>query len=61
MKLYFQTGKNRRVAIDTERKIYNADFSYLGAYHTYIKVSAADFRAILQEIDFNCYDYDDNF
>lgn len=61
MRLYFEAGKNKRLAIDTERKTYNLLYCYLGAYHPYITISVKDYYNLLKEIDFNCYDYDDKF
>lgn len=60
MKLYFQAGK-QRLAIDTENRTYNTDYFYLGGFKEYIKVSAIDLRRIKAELDFNCYDYEENF
>lgn len=60
MRLYFQAGK-KRLAIDTRRKTWNNNFFYLGGYHHYIKISAADYTELLREIDFNAYDYDKKF
>lgn len=61
MKLYFSAGKNKRLAIDTNRRTWNSNYCYLGAFKSYIKISVADYYNLLREIDFNCYDYDDNF
>ncbi len=61
MRLYFQAGKNTRMAIDTNKRTWNNNFFYLGAFKEYIHVSRADFLKIRREIDFNCYDYDENF
>lgn len=61
MRLYFQAGKNKRLAIDTEKKTWNNHYCYLGGHRQYIKISAHDYNEILQEIDFNCYDYDEKF
>lgn len=61
MRLYFQAGKNKRVAIDTDRKTWNNNYFYLGGHRTYIKISTADYVALIREIDFNAYDYDEKF
>lgn len=61
MKLYFSAGKNKRLAIDTTRKTWNNNYFYLGGHRHYIKISAADFLELLREIDFNCYDYAEDF
>lgn len=60
MRLYFQAGK-KRLAIDTNRKTWNNNYFYLGGYKDYIKVTLTDLRKIQAEIDFNCFDYDENF
>ena len=60
MRLYFSTGK-KRLAIDTERHTWNNHYCYLGAHRHYIKISAADYKELLLEVDFNCYDYDEKF
>lgn len=60
MKLYFQAGK-KRLAIDTVHQTYNTDFDYLGAFHNYIKTDRAGLDAIMQELDFNCYQYNPDF
>ena len=61
MRLYFTAGKNKRLAIDTSRRIWNNDYYYLGPHRHYIAVSVADYNELLKEIDFNCYDYEENF
>ena len=61
MKLYFQAGRNKRVAIDTEKKTWTTDFYWLGPWHHYISISAADYKKLLQEIDFNGYNYEEQF
>lgn len=60
MRLYFQAGK-KRLAIDTDRKVWNNNYFYLGAHRHYIKVSAADYKELLLEIDFNGFDYAEDF
>lgn len=60
MKLYFQAGK-KRLAIDTVYRTYNTDYYYLGAFHNYIKTDRAGLDAIMQELDFNCYQYNPDF
>jgi hypothetical protein len=60
MRLYFSTGK-KRLAFDTERKTWNDNYFYLGGYREYIKVNNADYIKIQEEIDFNMWDYDDEF
>jgi len=60
MKLYFQAGK-KRLAINTEKRTWNNNYYYLGPWHTYIKTDAAGLRDIARELDFNSYDYDNNF
>lgn len=61
MKLYFTAGKNKRLAIDTTRKTWNNNYFYLGGHRHYIKISAADYSDLLREIDFNGYDYAEDF
>ena len=61
MKLYFSAGKNKRLAIDTERRIWNNNYFYLGGFRQYIKISASDYTWILQEINFNAWDYAEDF
>lgn len=61
MKLYFEAGKNKRVAIDTVKETYNTDYFYLGPWHTYITISVKDYTRILRELDFNMYDYEEQF
>lgn len=60
MTLYFQAGK-QRLAINTVKRTYNTNYFYLGGYKQYIKVSATDLRRIKAEIDFYCFDYDEDF
>lgn len=60
MTLYFQAGK-QRLAINTVKRTYNTNYFYLGGYKQYIKVSATDLRRIKAEIDFNRFDYDEDF
>lgn len=61
MKLYFSAGKNKRLAIDTNRRTWNNSYCYLGGYRHYIKISVSDFNDLLREIDFNAYEYEVNF
>lgn len=61
MKLYFSAGKNKRLAIDTDRRIWNNNYFYLGGHRDYIKISAADYKKLLQEINFNGYKYKEDF
>lgn len=61
MRLYFQSGKSKRLAIDTEKRIWNNNYWYLGSHRHYIKISVADYNELLQEIDFNGYDYEEKF
>ena len=61
MKLYFQAGKNHRLAINTERKTWNTNYFYLGSHRSYIKISTADYKELLKEIDFNGWDYEEHF
>lgn len=61
MKLYFQAGKNKRVAIDTDKHIWNNNYWYLGGHRLYIKINVSDYNHLLEEIDFNGYDYEENF
>lgn len=60
MILYFQAGK-QRLAINTEKRTYNTNYFYLGGFKEYIKVSATDLKRIKAEIDFNCWDYEEDF
>lgn len=60
MKLYFQAGQ-KRLAIDTTHRTYNTNYFYLGAFHSWIKTDRAGLDAIMQELNFNCYQYNDDF
>lgn len=60
MKLYFQAGKHR-LAIDTNKKTYNTNYYYLGAFHSYIEIKYKDYKLILSELDFNAYEYEVKF
>lgn len=60
MRLYFSDGKHR-LAIDTDRKVYNDNYFYLGGYKDYIKVKYSDIRNILTEMNFNGWDYAEKF
>lgn len=60
MILYFKAGK-KRLAINTEKETYNTNYFYLGGYREYIKISPTDYNKILEEIDFNCWNYDEKF
>ena len=61
MKLYFQFGKNKRIAIDTVHKTYNTNYFYLGAFHAWIKINRDGYNKLLQELDFACYNYSEDF
>ena len=61
MRLYFSAGKNKRLALDTERRTWNNNYCYLGGYKHYIKISTGDYNEILREIDFNGWDYAEDF
>ena len=61
MRLYFSAGKNKRIAIDTDRQTWNNDYYYLGPHRHYINISVSDYNELLKEIDFNCFDYDETF
>lgn len=61
MKLYFSAGKNKRLAIDTDRKIWNNNYFYLGGHRHYIKINTADYNELLQEIEINRYQYAEDF
>lgn len=61
MRLYFSAGKNKRLAIDTERHTWNNNYWYLGGHKHYIKISVSDYIDIMREIDFNCFDYEEKF
>lgn len=61
MKLYFQAGEKKRIAIDTERKVWNDNYFHLGAHHMYIKISVKDYWRLISEIDFNAWDYEEQF
>lgn len=61
MKLYFQAGTRKRLAIDTDRKTWNNNYFYLGGHRKYIKISTADYTDILREIDFCGYEYQEDF
>lgn len=61
MKLYFSAGKNKRLAIDTTKKTYNTNYFYLGGHRHYIKICVADYNELLKEIDFNGYNYAEDF
>lgn len=60
MRLYFQSGKHR-LAIDTERKIWNNDYFYLGGYRNYINVKYSDMKDLLEEIDFSRWSFAADF
>lgn len=60
MKLYFQAGQ-KRLAIDTVHKTYNTNYFYLGAFHSYVKTDRKGLDAIMQEIEFNGYSYNEDF
>lgn len=60
MKLYFQAGQ-KRLAIDTTRKTYNINYFYLGAFHTYVKTDQKGLKAIMAELDFDGYSYNEDF
>lgn len=60
MILYFKSNR-KRLAINTDNKTYNTNYFYLGGYREYIKLSAADYTKIIEEIQFNNYTHDENF
>ena len=61
MKLYFQCGKNKRLAINTTEKTYNNNFCYLGGWKTYIKVNSEAYNDILTKAKIDGYTYTENF
>ncbi len=62
MRFYFQAGKNKRLAINTETNEYNNDYCYLGSHREYIKVSVSDFNKIWENYVDNYYmKYSKNF
>lgn len=62
MRFYFQAGKNKRLAINTETNEYCNNYFYLGAYHEYIKISVADYNALWERYVENYYmTYSENF
>ena len=62
MRLFFQTkSRSKRVAIDTDLQVWNDNYYYLGPWHTYVEVSTKDYIKIIQELDFNCWDYEEKF
>lgn len=60
MKLYFQSGKSKRLAIDTENKTYSTNYFYLGGWKEYIKVSDTDYRELVAECINNDYTESEN-
>lgn len=61
MRLYFTAGKNKRLAIDTNKQTWNNNYFYLGGFKQYIKISVSDYNRILREIDFNAWSYEEDF
>lgn len=61
MKLYFQAGKSKRLAIDTKNKTWNNNYFYLGSHRNYIKIKTSSYYELLKEIDFNGFDYKGDF
>lgn len=62
MRFYFQAGKNKRLAINTETNEYNDNYFYLGCHHEYIKISVADYKLIWENYVDNYYmTYSENF
>jgi hypothetical protein len=62
MRFYFQAGKNKRLAINTETNEYNDNYCFLGAYHEYIKISVSDYNLIREKYVDNYYMvYSENF
>jgi len=49
MKLYFQSGKNKRIAIDTKDKVFTTDYWFLGGYKHYIKVTAEEYKDLIKQ------------
>ena len=60
MKLYFQSGKNKRLAIDTENKTYCTNYWFLGGWKEYIKVSDTGYRELLAQCINDGYTYSEN-
>jgi len=49
MKLYFQAGKDKRIAIDTKDKVFTTDYWFLGGYKHYIKVTAEEYKDLIKQ------------
>ena len=49
MRLYFKSGKNHRLMIDTDAKIYSTDYFYLGGWREYLAISDAARREIIAQ------------
>lgn len=55
MKLYFQAGKNHRLAIDTKVKVYSTNYWALGSYKHYMKVSMRELNDLMKELQSENY------
>lgn len=55
MILYFQYGKNHRLAIDFNIKRYSTNYSVLGGYHHYIKISRMEYNDLLMGLENDFY------
>ena len=51
MKLYFQQGKNHRIAIDTWAQVYSTNDLTLGGYNHYIKITKNEYNDLLEQIN----------
>ena len=61
MKLYFEAGKEKRLAIDTELKTCNTNYYYLGPHRHYIKISVGDYYDMVYDLANEGWKYDDDF
>lgn len=50
MKLYFQAGKNHRLAIDTKIKGYCNNYWVLGSHKHYIKITMREMHDLMDEL-----------
>lgn len=55
MKLYFQAGKNHRLAIDTKVKVYSTNYWVLGGHKHYMKVTMRELNDLMQKIQSENY------
>lgn len=55
MILYFQYGKNHRLAIDLNTKRYCTNYFVLGGYNHYIKVNRMEYNDLLLNLENDFY------